>query len=70
MNLSEDYLLHLDPSNCPRFDKARNLAKHSLEYTIIQNFFFETYQNTFQNLSGIELDDYDDLYSLCNYLQW
>ena len=65
-----DYLLHVDKENCPRFGKLRKLAAQREEYLKVMGYFHDKYKMKLEKLIGKNITDWEDMLSYCGYLEW
>ena len=67
----DDFLIHIDEDNCPRFGQVKNaLENHPRTKKMYEKMRIDWEENYFprlRNLTGIQDDD---MYNVANYLYW
>ena len=66
----QDFLLHVDQKNCPRYSSALDFVRFSPQYAQITSFFPTHYSSLIEALVDWKVEDYKEMKKVCSYLYW
>ncbi|CDW91251.1 histidine acid phosphatase family protein [Stylonychia lemnae] len=70
VDADQDFLLHVDKDNCPRYGAVASLTSSSDQYKNVQKYFTDNYKDQLQQLTNTTISTVKEMVDICGYLQW